>query len=55
MCGALLSQAYADPAARGKLKALAGLGVSVVAAVPERWIRRGCRRPRRRSSGTMVA
>jgi glycosyltransferase involved in cell wall biosynthesis len=33
----LLSQVYADPAARGKLKALAGRGVAVAAAVPDRW------------------
>ena len=41
----LLSQAYADPAARGKLKALAGRGVTVVAAVPERWIPPGLQAP----------
>lgn len=33
----MVSRVYADPRARGKLKALAGLGVSVVAAVPDRW------------------
>jgi glycosyltransferase involved in cell wall biosynthesis len=33
----VLSRVYADPATRGKLKALVGLGVSVVAAVPDRW------------------
>lgn len=33
----LLSQVYADPAARGKLKALAGRGVAVAAAVPDHW------------------
>jgi glycosyltransferase involved in cell wall biosynthesis len=33
----VLSRVYADPAARGKLKALAGLGVSLTAAVPDRW------------------
>jgi glycosyltransferase involved in cell wall biosynthesis len=33
----VVSRVYADPAARGKLKALAGLGVSVAAAVPHRW------------------
>ena len=32
-----MSRVYADPANRGKLKALAGLGVSIVAAVPDRW------------------
>ena len=34
---AILSSAYVDPAARGKLRALAGLGCSVTALVPERW------------------
>ncbi len=33
----VVSRTYADPATRGKLKALAGLGVSVAAAVPDRW------------------
>lgn len=33
----MVSRVYADPAARGKLKALAGLGVSLVVAVPDRW------------------
>ncbi|CAN5873177.1 glycosyltransferase [soil metagenome] len=33
----MVSRVYADPATRGKLKALAGLGVSLVAAVPDRW------------------
>ena len=33
----VISRVYADPAARGKLKALAGLGASIAAAVPERW------------------
>jgi glycosyltransferase involved in cell wall biosynthesis len=33
----VISSVYADPAARGKLKALAALGVSVAAAVPDRW------------------
>lgn len=37
----VVSRAYADPAARGKLKALAGLGVTVAAAVPERWMPAG--------------
>ncbi len=36
----LVSHAYIDPAARGKLRALAGLGLSVAVAVPERWIPR---------------
>ena len=33
----ILSSAYVDPAARGKLRALAGLGCAVTALVPERW------------------
>jgi len=34
----IISRVYADPANRGKLKALGGLGVAVAAAVPERWL-----------------
>lgn len=37
MRAALLSHSYLDPAARGKLKALAGLGCAIAVAVPERW------------------
>jgi glycosyltransferase involved in cell wall biosynthesis len=37
MRAAIISHAYLDPAARGKLKALAGLGCAVAVAVPERW------------------
>ena len=33
----IVSRVYADPSTRGKLKALAGLGVGVAAAVPDRW------------------
>lgn len=33
----VVSRVYADPATRGKLKALAGLGASIAAAVPDRW------------------
>jgi glycosyltransferase involved in cell wall biosynthesis len=33
----VVSRVYADPAARGKLRALAGLGVTIAAAVPDRW------------------
>jgi glycosyltransferase involved in cell wall biosynthesis len=33
----VVSRVYADPVTRGKLKALAGLGVTVAAAVPDRW------------------
>ena len=37
----VISRVYADPAARGKLRALAGLGVTVAAAVPDRWVPAG--------------
>ncbi len=37
MRAVVVSRTYADPTARGKLKALAGLGVTVAAAVPDRW------------------
>jgi glycosyltransferase involved in cell wall biosynthesis len=33
----IVSQLYADPAARGKLRALAGLGCTIGAVVPSRW------------------
>jgi glycosyltransferase involved in cell wall biosynthesis len=37
----VISRVYADPAARGKLRALAGLGVTLAAAVPDRWVPAG--------------
>lgn len=37
----VVSRVYADPSARGKLRALAGLGVAIAAAVPDRWIPAG--------------
>ena len=37
----VISRVYADPAARGKLRALAGLGATVAAAVPDRWVPAG--------------
>ncbi len=37
----VVSRVYADPTSRGKLKALAGLGVAVAAAVPDRWMPAG--------------
>src|SRR3954454_7333947 len=37
----VVSRVYADPASRGKLRALAGLGVAVFAAVPDRWVPAG--------------
>ncbi len=33
----IVSTAYADPAPRGKLRALAGLGLEVIAVVPQQW------------------
>jgi glycosyltransferase involved in cell wall biosynthesis len=47
----IVSRVYADPATRGKLKALAGLGISVAAAVPERWAPAGVRGERQTSFG----
>lgn len=38
MRAAVVSHLYADPANRAKLKVLANLGVSVTAAVPDRWV-----------------
>jgi glycosyltransferase involved in cell wall biosynthesis len=37
----VVSRVYADPSTRGKLKALASLGVTVAAAVPDRWMPAG--------------
>ncbi|MDQ3136732.1 MAG: glycosyltransferase family 4 protein [Gemmatimonadota bacterium] len=37
----VISRVYADPAARGKLRALGGLGVTLAAAVPDRWVPAG--------------
>lgn len=37
MRAVIISHAYADPAKRGKLRALAGQGVALAAAVPARW------------------
>ena len=37
----VISRVYADPATRGKLRALAGLGATVAAAVPDRWVPAG--------------
>ena len=43
----IVSRAYADPSARGKLRALAGLDVAVTAAVPDRWVPAGLDREQR--------
>jgi glycosyltransferase involved in cell wall biosynthesis len=37
----VISRVYADPAVRGKLRALASLGATVSAAVPDRWVPAG--------------
>ncbi len=37
----VISRVYADPSARGKLRALAGLGATIAAAVPDRWVPAG--------------
>jgi glycosyltransferase involved in cell wall biosynthesis len=37
----VISRVYADPSARGKLRALASLGATVAAAVPDRWVPAG--------------
>lgn len=47
----LISRVYADPASRGKLRALAGLGVSVAAAVPDRWVPAGLTQQQQTSWG----
>lgn len=47
----VVSRVYADPAARGKLRALAGLGVTVAAAVPDRWIPAGLSHEQKTSWG----
>ena len=47
----VVSRVYADPAARGKLRALAGLGVAVAAAVPDRWIPAGLSHEQKTSWG----
>jgi glycosyltransferase involved in cell wall biosynthesis len=41
MRAVVMSRVYADPAARGKLKALAGLDIALAAAVPDRWVPAG--------------
>jgi glycosyltransferase involved in cell wall biosynthesis len=47
----VISRVYADPAARGKLRALAGLGVTVAAAVPDRWVPAGLAQPQQTNWG----
>jgi hypothetical protein len=37
MRAVIVSHLYADPANRAKLRCLAGLGVSLAVAVPDRW------------------
>ena len=38
MRAVVVSHLYADPANRAKLRALAGLGVTLAVAVPDRWL-----------------
>ena len=47
----IVSRVYADPIARGKLRALAGLGVTVAAAVPDRWVPAGLVQPEQTNWG----
>lgn len=47
----VVSRVYADPAARGKLRALSGLGVTVMAAVPDRWVPSGLVQPQQTAWG----
>ena len=47
----VISRVYADPTARGKLRALASLGVAVAAAVPDRWFPAGLERQQQTSWG----
>ena len=47
----VISRVYADPASRGKLRALAGLGVTVAAAVPDRWVPAGLAQQQQTSWG----
>jgi glycosyltransferase involved in cell wall biosynthesis len=47
----VVSRVYANPAARGKLRALAGLGVGMAAAVPDRWVPAGLVQPQQTSWG----
>ena len=51
----MVSHQYADPANRGKLRALAGLGATVAAAVPARWVLPGGGGARDTAYGTLVA
>jgi len=47
----IISRVYADPITRGKLRALAGLGVTVAAAVPDRWVPAGLSQSQQTSWG----
>jgi glycosyltransferase involved in cell wall biosynthesis len=47
----VVSRVYADPSARGKLRALAGLGVTLAAAVPDRWVPAGLAQQQQTSWG----
>ncbi len=47
----VISRVYADPATRGKLRALAALGATVSAAVPDRWVPAGLTQQQQTSWG----
>jgi glycosyltransferase involved in cell wall biosynthesis len=47
----IVSRVYADPASRGKLRALAGQGVALAAAVPDRWTPLGLQLEQKTSYG----
>ncbi|HEX6106228.1 MAG TPA: glycosyltransferase, partial [Gemmatimonadales bacterium] len=51
MKAVVVSRVYADPAARGKLKALVGQGVTLAVAVPDRWMPRGLQKEQKTSYG----
>lgn len=51
MRAVIVSPVYADPTARGKLRALAGLGVALAAAVPDRWVPPGLQRQQKTTWG----
>lgn len=51
MRAVLVSHAYLEPAHRGKLRALAGLGCSLTVAVPDSWVSRDQSPPRKAQWG----
>ncbi len=51
MRAVIVSRVYADPATRGKLKALASQGIALAAAVPDRWTPLGLQTAQKTSWG----